>query len=482
MLFTNKLIKQKLRAVILLTSSSVLLLISVAFMTYEVFAMADTLKRDTGTLAEIIANASTATLLYSDEKDARNTLSALVAEPHIVAACFYTTNGTILASYPQNADRSRFPQPPLHPGSRFQKNSLVVVQPVIKDQLVVGTFYLRSNLGALYKRIQLYFVLVLLVLIGSLLLALAVSNALQKVISEPILALTGTAKMISEKKDYSVRAVPLSQDEIGTLTDSFNDMLTQIQERDAALRESAEQLEQRVLDRTAELAATNRELEAFTYSVSHDLRAPLRHIDGYSKMLIELCPQLPAEAEGYLDRIRASTQYMGRLVDDLLNLARLGRKELTYEKVDLEPLVNEVLEELKEDAAGRPIEWQIGPLPEAQCDRGLVRQVLVNLISNAIKYTRPREKPVIQIGHVIVEGTPAIFVRDNGVGFNMKYVNKLFGVFQRLHKAEDFEGTGVGLATVDRIIRKHGGRVWAESELDKGTTFYFTLQSIAQEI
>lgn len=228
--------------------------------------------------------------------------------------------------------------------------------------------------------------------------------------------------------------------------------------------------------RTEELEESNKELEAFTYSVAHDLRAPLRHIDGFSKMLMEEdSAALSDEAKRYLARIRQGTSHMGQLVDDLLNLARLGRQELSLQVTGLNSLVEDVLKDLKAENPDREIHWNIQPLPFVECDPGLVRQVFSNLLSNALKYTRPRKMALIEVSQRTENGEIIILVRDNGVGFSMKYADKLFGVFQRLHRAEDFEGTGVGLATVQRIIRKHGGRVWAEAELDKGATFYFTL-------
>jgi signal transduction histidine kinase len=235
------------------------------------------------------------------------------------------------------------------------------------------------------------------------------------------------------------------------------------------------ELEQRVAIRTAEFAATNKELEAFSYSVSHDLRAPLRHIDGFSKILVEDFGEISGEARGYLERIRESVRHMGRLLDDLLNLARLGRHELRRQVTGLDALVDEVVKELKPDVAGRQVEFRVGSLPFVDCDPALLKQVFHNLLSNAVKYTRPRKQAVVEIGQMAANGEPIIFVRDNGVGFSMKYADKLFGVFQRLHRSEDFEGTGVGLATVQRIVQKHGGRVWAEAELDKGATFYMVL-------
>lgn len=226
----------------------------------------------------------------------------------------------------------------------------------------------------------------------------------------------------------------------------------------------------------AELAASIKELEAFTYSVSHDLRAPLRHISGFSKILAEeFAASLPLDAQHHLQRIEDGTRRMGQLVDDLLNLARVGRRDLNPQVAGLKSVVDEVIADLKADSQGREIEWKIGALPFVECDPGLMKQVFQNLLSNALKFTRPRERSVIEVGQEDKNGVPVIYVRDNGVGFSMKYVDKLFGVFQRLHRPEDFEGTGVGLATVQRIIQKHGGHIWAEGELDKGAAFYFTL-------
>jgi PAS domain S-box-containing protein len=235
-------------------------------------------------------------------------------------------------------------------------------------------------------------------------------------------------------------------------------------------------LEQRVSERTAQLEAAKNELEAFTYSVSHDLRAPLRHIAGFVGILMEDCaPQLDAEAKRHLARIQEGTRRMGVLVDELLALARVGRQALTYQPTRLNTLIEDVVAMLKPETEGRQVDWKIAELPQIDCDPVLMRQVFQNLISNALKYSRNRVPAVIEIGHGEDNGQPMIFVRDNGAGFDMKYADKLFGVFQRLHRAEEFEGTGVGLATVQRIVQKHGGRAWAEAEVDKGATFYFTL-------
>jgi PAS domain S-box-containing protein len=225
-----------------------------------------------------------------------------------------------------------------------------------------------------------------------------------------------------------------------------------------------------------ELETANKELEAFTYSVSHDLRAPLRGVLGFSRILVdEHAAQLPAEVQRYLNLVLSNTLQMGRLVDDLLTFSRFSRQAMAKSLVDPAVLVQEAFEMLCSGPPKRPVHMTVGELPACQGDRGLLKQVFVNLLSNALKFTRDRDPAVIEVGSGSMDGQIMYFVRDNGAGFNMRYVGKLFGVFQRLHSAEAYEGTGVGLAIVQRIVHRHGGRIWAEGEVDKGATFFFTL-------
>ena len=237
------------------------------------------------------------------------------------------------------------------------------------------------------------------------------------------------------------------------------------------------ELERRVAERTAQLLRANKELEAFSYSVSHDLRAPLRHIEGYVAMLQRVTQgTLPAKAEHYLDTITAASVQMGNLIDNLLAFSRMSVEQMTEAHVDLASLVEEVVQGLQLATSDREITWRVGPLPVVIGDRSMLRQVLANLVDNAVKYSRKRERAEIEIGVAGQEdGRCILFVRDNGAGFDMRYYDKLFGVFHRLHAADDFEGTGIGLATVRRIIDRHGGRTWAKGAVDEGATFYFTL-------
>lgn len=237
------------------------------------------------------------------------------------------------------------------------------------------------------------------------------------------------------------------------------------------------ELEQRVVERTAQLEAANRELEAFSYTVSHDLRAPLRALDGFSQVVLEeYGSQLPGEGRRYLETIRFSAQRMGRLMDDLLQYARLSREELKARETDTAALVQSAIEELGAPWPDRQVELIPGALPVSRGDPVLLRQVWLNLLSNALKYTGKRERAVIEYGATRDGARTVFFVRDNGAGFDPRHADQLFGVFQRLHRTEDYAGTGVGLAIVDRIVRRHGGRVWAEAAVDRGATFFFTLE------
>jgi len=236
-------------------------------------------------------------------------------------------------------------------------------------------------------------------------------------------------------------------------------------------------LNQDLSHRAAELTSAYRDLESFSYSVSHDLRAPVRHIIGFANLVIKRADKVPPEVCGDLRAIRDAGQNMDKIIGALLSLAQAGAQQVTMKSVEMRSLVEAARRDLEAEVQGRRIEWRIGTLPSVKCDPDLIKQALANLLSNAVKYTRPRELAVIEVGAAPSEGKVAIFVKDNGVGFDGRFSQKVFEVFERLHPASAFEGSGIGLATVQRIIERHGGRVWAESESGQGATFYFTLGS-----
>ncbi len=294
---------------------------------------------------------------------------------------------------------------------------------------------------------------------------------------------TWRGEFINRRKDgtlyhdeHTITPVRSAKGEITHFITIMQD-ITHRREAEEKTRQWNEELEQRVRERTSQLEDANQELEAFSFSVSHDLRAPLRHIEAFVGLLGQSLGQgLSEETRHCLSVITDSTKQMARLIDDLLDFSRVGRTELRYDRLDLDHLLAQTIQELQAETRGRSILWKKSPLPQVQADRALLRQVFRNLLSNAVKYTRRRDPAEIEIGCAPPGGAETIFfVRDNGVGFDMQYAGKLFGVFQRLHAEDQFEGTGIGLANVRRIVSRHGGRTWAEAKVNGGATFYFSL-------
>lgn len=721
-------ISRKLTIITMAAAGAALVVACAAALLFEWQSHRRALHRQLLSISEIVAENSTASLLFADTADATGVLQSLRRDGNVVAAALFRADGTLLGTY-QGADSQPIPARPHGPGIKAEGEKLTIVQEVRHGGATIGFLYLEGRLYNLYQRFLYYAGGASLVLLFTLLLAVALARLLQRSIARPLEELVGATERASRHGATGVRARKFGNDELGRLTDAFNGMMTEIQERSSALEESEErlrlalqaagmgtwryevetgmdirdaglnrllglepvmtrtpivdfvqrvhpedrarvdqqiaeavktgqiyevdcrilrpngdviwlrdrgrvfkdphghtymtgaaiditarvqmehalreseqrfrtmadaapvmiwlanpesertyvnrswlaftgnqadhelgqgwlhgmepddrpafrrayeeayrdrrafrseyrlrradgqyrwmwdegsplfagerfhgfigtcvditavkeaeeqlrrvnaELEERVERRTLELAKANEELEAFTYSVSHDLRGPLRRIEGFTMLLREAVTENNhTDVEDFLDRIANSARQMNRLIDDLLKLSQVGRKRIALEPVLLDNVVREARESLLTTPNLSEVEWKVARLGEALGDATLLQQAFVNLISNALKYSRDRERPVVEIGRTEIEGEVVFYVRDNGIGFDMQHASRLFGVFERLHDAGQFEGTGVGLAVVQRIILRHGGKVWAQGEPGKGATFFFTLR------
>lgn len=465
---------RKLKGALLLASLSAILPASVAFLAYQWTSIRSVFTRHVEVLAEVVGGQSCAALEFRQAPQAREILGTLRAETQIVAAALYDREGRLFVRYLRDdAAPERAPAAPRPLGRYREGRDLLVFQPVLSGVERVGTLFVRSDLSDAWGRMAEDLLTVLLVLLAATLAALWLSNPLGGRLIRPVSKLAEAVDAVAKAQDYSVRVQgPPSGDEIGRLLRRFNEMIAEVQARDVALGRARAELEARVEERTRELEEANRELERFSYSVSHDLKAPLRSIDGYNRILLEdFAPFLDAQAKGYLERSVAAAGRMGRLIDDFLKLARISRAELRSRQVDLSATAREVCLELRERDPSRRVDCEIAPDLRGAGDPALLRIVLENLMGNAWKFTSRKPRARIEFG--AREG--AFFVRDDGAGFDMTFKDKLFKPFERLHAGQEFPGTGIGLATVRRIIERHGGRVWAEGEVGQGATFWFTL-------
>ncbi len=622
--FSLRSIRQKLFAGVLLTTLSALFISGLSMVLYDLRDYRERLTQDLSTQENLIGLANASALQFNDPKVARDSLATLKARPQILAAAIYDTKGALFASYTSAENNAeRFPALPEADGQRVVGDYLIVFRRIIDHNEILGTIYIKARYQ-LYERVWQYAGIVLAVMLLALIVSMLLSLWLQIRVARPILRITDLAKRVTERRDYSLRADKSTDDEVGYLADSFNDLLSEVGSRSAALESSNTQLQQqirereeadralldserryrtlvtaltsvvwladaegkfgdnqlrwdeftgqtplqhrdwgwldafheddrnvirnlwkkarddlqplicearlwwaanntyryvnlravplfdengklqewvgtaddiddrrralleiqrlnaelelRVGERTAELERTNKELEAFSYSVSHDLRTPLRAIDGFSQALLEdYSAQLDDTGRDYLTRVRSGAQRMGHLIDDLLKLSRVSRLTLNQEAIDLSAIAEDIVKDLRESDPARVVDIKITSRLTAVGDKNLIRIALENLLNNAWKYSAKKAQPRIEFGMRQYKGEACYFVQDNGAGFDMAYAGKLFGAFQRLHDAKDFPGTGVGLATVQRIIHRHGGHIWAEAEVDKGSTFYFTL-------
>jgi signal transduction histidine kinase len=475
-------IKRKLTLIIMATSVAALVLACTGFVTYELIMFRRAMVRDLSTLAEIIGANSTAALVFNDRRSAEETLVALRAEQHITSAYIYAVDGTVLAKY-LRADREEDAPPPgpREDGYSFGGDHLVLFRRIVLGAERLGTIYVRSDLQEMHSRLKLYAFIVAIVVLASSFVVFLLSAKLQQVISEPILHLARTMRLVSVKKDYSIRVEKQSEDELGLLTEQFNEMLTQIEERDAALLGARDELEQRVLERTEQLEIASKHKSRFLANMSHELRTPLNAIIGFSEGLLD--PSLKVteeEREQFLTDVLSSGTHLLKLINEILDLAKIeaGRMELEIGPANFGNILEEVRNTARPLAAKKAIDLrvernsQIGSFP---MDAPRVRQVLLNLVGNAIKFTP--EGGRVWIRADADNGMARVEVGDTGPGIRTEDYERIFEEFQQgdPRAADNSQGTGLGLALAKRFVEMHGGRIWVESELGKGSRFFFTL-------
>lgn len=475
-------VKRKLLIAVLATTGCALLITGAAVAYFDIRSFRESSLADLTAMGDLLGLASTPALEFDDPQTATEYLGLLRAKPAVTAAAIYTPNGTLFAKYGAHGSKPTLPALPEADGYTIGNGEISVFKRVIADNEIVGTVYVRSHYGV-SDRVVRYLGILTAVLLLSLGAAALMSHRLHRGITGPIRGVIDVARGVLEKRDYTARAAKEQDDELGVLVDAFNNMLNEVGERTAILERTQEELrrlnselEQRVAARTTQLESANKDLESFSYSVSHDLRAPLRAVGGFAELLrTDHSAQLDQEGQRKLDIIRGEASRMGTLIDDLLAFSRLGRKPIQKTELEMATLVKNIFDRLRAEKGGERVELQLGRLPKVHGDRALLEQVWVNLVSNAIKFSSKKEHPLVEVGAISEEQQHVFFVRDNGAGFDPRYQAKLFGVFQRLHDATEFPGTGVGLAIVQRIVVRHGGRVWADSTPGEGATFHFTL-------
>lgn len=464
-------------------SGIALLLAFVSFFAYNLLTFRQAAVNSLSGEAQIIGANSVSAIVFNDEASAETTLSALSSSNNVVAAAIYTQPGAPFAQYVHDGNELLQTRP--MPDNQAQAHWVDGAEILVGSRIVlqgkqVGVVYIHAHLHGLREQTIRYAIIAGIILLLCLAVGLMVGGVFRKLLAEPIVSLADTARMVSRYRDYSLRFAPTqSYDELRLLTDAFNEMLAEIQQRDGALEQARDKLELRVDERTAQLQTANRELEAFSYTVAHDLRGPLDIITGVNYLLQESeKDSLSERGREMLDRLTKSVAEMANLIDDLLNLSRAtSASGLQRTQVDLSVLANSILGGLAQTQPERKVQCIIPKRCFVRADQGLMQVVMQNLLRNAWKFTGRVKDARIEFG--CTEGSPetVYYVRDNGAGFDQAMADRLFQPFQRLHAERDFTGTGVGLATVQRIIVRHGGSIWAKGEIGKGAAFYFTLGS-----
>lgn len=453
-------VRRKLFLAIFGPSVGILLLAAIGGLWMDVYALRRSIEHDARIQAGILGLALRGPLTVEIDPLLNELLGSLKGDPDITYGVVFSGETNRVAAYKRDRDVKL----PDRAAEERSEQSFSVVHPIRMGDERIGTILLGVSLERYYSRLKWYIWAAVAAVVVLTLVAAWVANRLGQGLSEPLRQLTETAETISTKRDYAVRAPAMQGAEFQSLARAFNHMLEEIQGQTGALTVANQ-----------ELKRANTELEAFTYSVSHDLRTPLRAISGYSQVVRGISEQLPEEAVAYLERIESNAIRMAELIDDLLAFSRVDACPLRHQSVNLDELVEEVWNELRAQNKGREIEFKKGALGTVEADRSLLRQVWTNLLGNAVKYTKGRNPAKIEVAATVARGQRAYCVRDNGAGFEPQYASKLFRVFQRLHSPKDFDGHGVGLAIVQRIVARHGGQVWAEGEPERGATFWFTL-------
>jgi signal transduction histidine kinase len=478
-------ISAKLMWMNVVVSATVLVLAVLAFFFYDLISFRQNLIRSLETSAQIVGTNSVSALTFDDPQSAATTLEALRSSPDVLAATLVTNDGTSFAEYQHSGNARPTPIRPLAEGKNDEDwvtgRHVLLAHRIVFQGKTVGTVYIAAELNETGQRARRYLLIACGVLLICMVAGLMISSTARRLVARPMVELAETARRVSRERDYSLRAAPhKDKDEVAVLIEAFNEMLVQIQERDTALNRARDQLEVRVQERTAALRAANRELEAFSYTVAHDLRGPLDAVQGMVYILEGLDQEKrEGDRREILEHLREATHNMAGLIDDLLNLSRATTAALRKEPVNLSDVVWQIAEDMKRGDPERRVEFKIAHLPEVEADSGLMRVALDNLIRNAWKYTSRHAEACIEFGAMRVRGETVYYVKDDGAGFDPKLNDQLFQPFHRLHSRSEFPGTGIGLATVARILARHGGRIWAEGAVEKGATFWFTLKSEA---
>ncbi|MDF0750183.1 ATP-binding protein [Marinobacter sp. 71-i] len=468
-------LKTKLLFLTLFTSALGIALVCASLIFVENQNYRRQLESELHVIAGILAEQSAAALVFEDNEQLNSIISSLDRIETIQQACVYNQQGNVMTSL-AGMDKRECPVVNQQMEVGFVDEVYRLLMPVTLDNEVVGQLFLTSHLEVLRGHIR-TFVFVATGIGAVILVALVfLALRLQRIVSEPILKLSKTAERIAQDHDYSIRAPVSGTDELGRLGNTFNDMIGTIQQQNRRILESHDSLERIVDARTSELSMANRELEAFSYSVSHDLRQPLRAVEGFGQALEEDCgDQLNEAGKDYLRRIRAASVRMAGLIDGLLVLSRVSRQPIENQTVDLTQLLQEITDELEDISDDVPSEVHIQQGIRVIGDSRMLRVAFQNLLANAWKYSAREEKRIIDISARKEGRWIAIEVRDNGVGFDMRYIDKLFVAFNRLHTPSEFGGTGIGLATVYRVVRRHHGEISATSKVGEGASFVVKL-------